>query len=364
MEDFSGRKFVKGFSRRDFIKSAVLLPLVATGSAFARESSVKIELPPKPFEYYIKRGRSKGSTVLVVGGIHGNEIGSYKAADMLVNVEVEKGTLIVVPRSNFTSILANQRGYNGDMNRKFRYISKKDPDYPYVEQLKQLILELKPDVVVSLHDGFGFNRLNRNHWGQCVVIDESQYKNFPLYNIASYIINEANKEIKNPKWKLDVYNTQTFTSDRHLEQRKALTGWCLTHNIPAFCFEASKQLPTTKDKVKTHLTMLKHIFEIYSVKIRPSFDYLINEIDTYLRPKPTIVKLSVNGRLERVSSWKVFKVPKGSYVKILDINGTRGSFVVPDDINLNLNKLNIKHMLTFHTQIDNSRVFDFRVKVI
>ena len=56
--------------------------------------------------------------MLIIGGMH-NEQGGFLTADKYVNISLERGNLIVVPRANFYAIIKNERGINGDMNRKF-----------------------------------------------------------------------------------------------------------------------------------------------------------------------------------------------------------------------------------------------------
>ena len=56
---------------------------------------------------------------MLIGGIQGNEPGGFISADLYADMSLEKGNLIVVPRANFYSIILNQRGAHGDMNRKF-----------------------------------------------------------------------------------------------------------------------------------------------------------------------------------------------------------------------------------------------------
>ena len=52
-------------------------------------------------EVYIFQGAEPGGKALVLGGTHGNEIGSYMAGIVLVeNAMVTKGTLYVIPRAN------------------------------------------------------------------------------------------------------------------------------------------------------------------------------------------------------------------------------------------------------------------------
>lgn len=357
---------MENFSRRKFIKYISLSPFLLARKSFAIDKSTRVHifLPEKPFEYFYKKGKEKGGRILVIGGIHGNEIGAYKTADILVDTEIEKGELIIVPRSNFISVLVNRRGYNGDMNRKFSKISQKDADYRFVISLKELIKAFKPDVVLSLHDGFGFHSLNKNHWGQCLVIDEFNYKNFPLYKIAKFVVDEANKKISNRKYKIPVYCTQTFTSDRHLEQRKALTGWCLKQDIPAFCLESSKQLPSLKEKIKTHFYMLDGFFKIYGVKIKPSFEYILSNLNEFIKGNSYYLTASINGKLKRVKNFETIKIPKGCEFRVVNFGGTRGAFPVAHGVNLNWKDFYIRSSLTIYLRDDYKKVSSFNIKVV
>ena len=63
--------------------------------------------------------QSLEKTLLLIGGIQGDEPGGFLAADLYADLSLEKGNLIVVPRANFPSILQQKRKVNEDMNRKF-----------------------------------------------------------------------------------------------------------------------------------------------------------------------------------------------------------------------------------------------------
>lgn len=360
---------MENIGRREFIAGLVggILP-IALPKAYGREceGGVLISLPPYPLEERVLIGKKRGGKILLIGGIHGNEPGAYKTAEILKNVGVKRGSLIVAPRVNPVSILANVRGYNGDMNRKFSFISKRDPDFKNVKFIKELISEYKPDVVLSLHDGFGFHSVNKKAWGQCIVIDEECYKGFHLGKIARSVSKEVNGKIKKREWKIPLYNTHTFSENtRHPEQRKSLTYYCLTkQNVPAFCLETSKQLPYLSLKVYFHLLMLKEFFKLYNVEIEPTFDYLIGNLNRYL--KPTLhysVSLEVNGRRVLLSSYREFRLPKGSYFKVLKVNGKEGSNVVCRDVNMNLRTFSIKRRVKLTLKEDFKEIFSFRVIV-
>ena len=345
-------------TRRNFLKYS-LFSTLSVSPLFADGNKLKIILPTKKLKYYHLKGKQKGGRVLIIGGIHGNEIGAYKAADLLIDNDLKKGELLIIPRSNFTSILANVRGYNGDMNRKFDYISKKDPDYYYVESLKEIILNYKPDVVISMHDGFGFASKYKRAWGQSVVIDELKYKNFDLYTPAKFVLDNANKYLK---YKLALINTKTFSGKIHPEQKKALTGWCLEHGIKAFCIEASKQLPSIKEKVYTHLTMLREFFKLYNIEFDGGNDRLVNNFDLALGDKPKLI-LDVNGKKITLKNRDVLKVKKGSIIKVVEIDGKRGDFIVPVGVNLNWSSFHFNN-LTFNIKRDYKKIFSIDIRSV
>ncbi|ADU97523.1 M99 family carboxypeptidase catalytic domain-containing protein [Thermovibrio ammonificans] len=357
--------------RRELVKGLIFsVPLLAALKSEALASPGRgalIELPPFPFQETHLQGERKGGRILVVGGIHGNEPGAYTAAEILRTVKVKRGELFIAPRSNFVSILADKRGYNGDMNRKFGPLSKKDPDYKRVQDLKEFIGNVKPDILLTLHDGYGFHSVNPRAWGQCIVIDAEEHNGFPLGKEARAVSKAVNRSIHKREWRIPVYNTRTFAADtKHPEQRRSLTYYCLTKpKVPAICLEVSKQLPNLETKVKFHLMMLKEFFKLHGVEIEPSFDYLIANVERLVNPKRTYtVDLLINGRHVSVSSSRTFKVPKGSRVKFLSFHGSDGTNAVSFDVNLNLRRVAIRRRIAFTVKDDFRKVFSVRFEVV
>jgi len=362
---------MENLGRREFVKAvlcSVPLSVLAPSTALARErkKGVEIELPQLPIQSTYISGKEKGRRILIVGGIHGNEPGAYKAAEILRHVKVKKGELFIAPRMNFLSILANKRGYNGDMNRKFAHLPKSDPDYERVKWLKDFIKEVKPDILLTLHDGFGFHSVNPKSWGQCIVIDEETYKGMELGKVARTVSKRVNEKIRKRKWKIPVFNTRTFHSNtKHPEQRKSLTYFCLKEcSIPAICLETSKQMPNLETKVKFHLMMLKEFFRIYNVEIEPDFDYLISNVKTLLKgSKVYSADVLINGRRLTLSASKVFTLPPGSSVKFVGFHGTNGTNCVFNGVNLNIRNIVIKRSLSVDVKDDFERKFSVRFVV-
>jgi len=102
---------------------------------------------------YRINGTTPGKTLLIIGGIQGDEPGGFLAADFYADFLLEKGNLIVVPRANFPSILRKERQINQDMNRKFLDDNISNYEARVVNVLKELICE--SDCFINLHEGSG-----------------------------------------------------------------------------------------------------------------------------------------------------------------------------------------------------------------
>ena len=128
---------------------------VFPSQAFSKREHL-VYFPNTAYELNIYKiyGKDPGKTLMLIGGIQGNEPGGFLSADLYADMSLKKGNLIVVPRANFNSIILNQRGPNGDMNRRF---SPEDTstsmEDKIVTKLKELISE--SDYLLNLHDGSG-----------------------------------------------------------------------------------------------------------------------------------------------------------------------------------------------------------------
>jgi len=85
-------------------------------------SALSASLKVEPLEFsLIKKGDSKdGNTILIIGGIQGDEPGGFMAASLIsTRYKIKNGNVWIVPNLNFDSIINRSRGRFGDMNRKF-----------------------------------------------------------------------------------------------------------------------------------------------------------------------------------------------------------------------------------------------------
>lgn len=256
------------------------------------------------FKKYELKGRQKGDTLLVIGGIHGNEPGGYFAPSVLIqHYKILKGNLIVVPNLNFDSDIRNQRGHYGDMNRKFAHISKKDPDYKIVKDIKKIILSKNIDLVLNLHDGHGFYRpkwenviFNPKAWGQALIIDQMSLKTPKYYNlgkICHIVADKINNSIFKKKHIFGVKNTKTKFHDEQM--RLSLTYFAITHNKPALAIETSKNITDLTKKVYYQLLTIEEFMKVMGIKYKRDFELNEKSIRHILND---FGYLTLNGRMK------------------------------------------------------------------
>lgn len=108
-----------------------------------------------------------GPTVMVFGGVHGNEVSGYRAAEEVAGWTVDRGTLVVVPWANVVAIDAHERrGPDGDLNRQFP--PEGEPTTDLARALWDAVTEYDPDVVFDLHRSRGIFGTHAKWVGQAV----------------------------------------------------------------------------------------------------------------------------------------------------------------------------------------------------
>ncbi len=227
----------------------------------------------------IKKGTQDNNTLLIIGGIQGDEPGGFVSASIIAtHYDITKGSVWVIPNLNFYSIIKRNRGPYGDMNRKFAKLSKKDPEYATVQRIKNYIKDDKVKLIVNLHDGSGYYRpkyVDKLHspyrWGQCSIIDQSnldipEYGN--LEDISQQVVNHVNKYLIKKEDIYHVHNTRTIEGDKEME--KTLTYFAINQGKAAFGNEASKSLVTHK-RVYYHLLALEKYMDIMGIEFKRKF---------------------------------------------------------------------------------------------
>ena len=246
-----------------------------------------------------KENNDSNTTLLVIGGIHGNEPGGYFAASILAtHYTITSKNLWIIPNLNKESIIANKRGIHGDMNRKFSHVKKDDKDKIIIDEVKKIILSKKISLVLNLHDGHGFYRkenqgsiFNPNAWGQTCVIDQCELKQKHLFsnlnNIAETVKNNVNKKLLKKHHSFNVKNTNTKYEDEAMQL--SLTYFAVTNDKPAFAIETSKNLSTLSQKVFYQLLAIEEYMKIMGITFTRDFVLNATEVTTIIKNYGTLV---------------------------------------------------------------------------
>ncbi|WP_228712040.1 M14 family metallopeptidase [Halarcobacter ebronensis] len=235
----------------------------------------------KNFDFdFIKKGEQDNNTLLIVGGIQGDEPGAFMAASIVAtHYIIKKGSVWVIPNLNFYSIIKRSRGPYGDMNRKFAQLSPSDPDYDAIQRIKKYITSPEVKVVLNLHDGSGFYRevyeswtYSPDRWGQSSIIDQrnleiEHYGN--LEDISKSVCEYVNGKLLNNDHNYRVKNTNTRMGDKEME--KSLTYFAINNGKAAFGNEASKDLPL-HERTYYHLLALEKYMHIMGIEFERKFD--------------------------------------------------------------------------------------------
>lgn len=257
---------------------AVLLAFCTTDAlAQKRVHSVFFEGSDYELNVYRIYGKDPGKTLMLIGGIQGDEPGGFLSADHYADISLAKGNLIVVPRANFHSIVLNRRKINEDMNRKFGHDSRKNYETKIVTILKELIKE--SDCLLNLHDGSGFfsetwvsSERNPLRFGQSIIADSETYVNpetgvsLHLGQLARSACSQMNQQITDSRHHFHFNNHRTADeSSLHQEQRKSATFFALyTCGIPGFGIETSKSL-SLELKVRYHNLAINAFMEHFGI---------------------------------------------------------------------------------------------------
>lgn len=126
--------------------------------------------------YFVREAAEEGPTVLIIGGMHGNEPAGAEAADQIRHWPITRGRLVVVPRANPPALELDQRRIpdkpraDGDLNRNFPATQReRGPIGPTAESLWAFIQDVEPDWILDLHEGYDFHVRNPRSVGSTII---------------------------------------------------------------------------------------------------------------------------------------------------------------------------------------------------
>jgi len=276
-------------------------------------------------------GRQDGKTMLIIGGIQGDEPGGFLSADLYAEMRLEKGNLIVVPRANFKSVILFDRETEADMNRRFT----KDLGVMEMDKVVEIIIRLmeESDVFLNLHDGWGYHNpkyidqwRNPRRFGQSIITDADIFscedgRMLDLKTPAKQVLEAVNKMINDEKYFMHYFNTQTEDPlTKFTDMRKTATFYALKHFcLPSFGVESSKNLPSVELKVLHHNYVVNEFMKYYDIVPEHPRIFLKEPLLNY-------AVIRVNDEVVTVENGQTLYADKGDLIEItnVDANYDRG----------------------------------------
>jgi hypothetical protein len=99
-----------------------------------------------------------GPRVMVLGGVHGNEPGGWFAAEAIADWQVERGSLLVLPRVNWRSAAVVERTLPeiGDINRAYPGNATGAPAQRIASAIVDAARDFSPELLYDLHESWVF----------------------------------------------------------------------------------------------------------------------------------------------------------------------------------------------------------------
>lgn len=106
-------------------------------------------------DVYIIRSSAPGATVMIVGGVHGDETSGWLAGREIKDWDVDAGTLIVLPEAHKQAVSRQRRtsAAGVDLNRQFPL--RRQPANALAREIWDVVLEFRPDALLDMHEGWG-----------------------------------------------------------------------------------------------------------------------------------------------------------------------------------------------------------------
>jgi len=305
--------------------------------------SATVNLPSYISKVY-KKKTTDFPKAFIVSGAHGDELGGYLSAVYIYKTfKIENGNMKFFPFLNIKSVVRTYRYLDGvgDINDKFVFSEQNLLDLPddifkKINFVKREMKSFKPDLVLSLHAGWGYSVINGRRWGNSITIDEKRYKGLILYPNAKKVLEVINSKnhFKYRDYSLKVLNI--FSKNRKTETNDFST-WVLKSGFPIYTIESSKQLDLWRQIYNTSFAVTEFL-KLYGFKIKNEKTALsrrtIEKFLNSIKRKRVNLKFYIDGKFHNYvcEYGKKLKIPvsKNSSIIIPEIEvNDLGYFIVP-----------------------------------
>ena len=232
--------------------------------------------------WYSHDSEREGPTVLIIGGMHGNEPAGHRAARQIATWSVKAGKLVVLPAANPPALAQRKRRIPGleddagDLNRHFPVVEGAVlPTGPAAPELWEFVLSVEPDIVIDLHEGYGFRAAGSKSVGSSVIThrrkdDQSQ----------SMLLSSVNADIDDPE--------RTFVPLKTIVARSLARAAAESLNVESHIFETTTTKQPLSLRCRQHRTLVSS--RLFQLGMLEDVDAAINQfVDVHdHRPKVAI----------------------------------------------------------------------------
>jgi gamma-glutamyltranspeptidase / glutathione hydrolase len=208
--------------------------------------------------YFVIDSGAQGPTLLVTGGLHGNEPAGYRAAEQIRHWPIQCGKLIVVPRVNSPGLKQNTRWLPGEPNS----IRNANRNFPKIGELNEarsvpikalwtFMQEQNLDWVVDLHEGFDFNIANPNSVGSSIIYFDTP----EMQTLAAKIHADVNATIEDPNRKIVRRSKSGPVNGGLVRASVERLG------AKGFCFETTFQYQPLSTRTRQHRIMVHRLMQ-------------------------------------------------------------------------------------------------------
>ena len=219
------------------ITSSLSIPLQADASSSVQVKALAAGTKYATSLYVIKSGKS-GPTVLIVGGVHGNETAGYKAAQKVCDYRPSRGTLLVIPEANKLAVKSKDRVASGqaDLNRAFPSTKYGSAKGILAQSILKVIKDYQVDWVMDMHEGYNYTKNTSSaSVGQSLIY----YPSATTKTLSSKIVNTLNKYIN--------LNRKEFSLLKYPAKGSIARSAAVTVGAKSFIFETcSKESLNTR----------------------------------------------------------------------------------------------------------------------
>lgn len=247
--------------RRTVLAAAGGLALggATTGGAVAAPSEDSFDvLPATEHEtaVHVRTAAADGPTVVVVGGVHGDEVAGYEAAAEVADVAIERGRLVTIPRANAAAVERGTRtAADGvDLNRQFPVGGT--PRTELARALWDVVTRYDADVFVDLHESKGvYDGTDAGGVGQAIFHSRDDAARADAREAAAHL---NRNYVDDPTYRFTV---DAF--DRATDDLSGLFAHKVARDTDAVAFLAETVLdgPTLATRVRWHTRIVRSLVD-------------------------------------------------------------------------------------------------------